>query len=1035
MTLRFGVLGPVQVLVDDRPVADLAPRHRAVLCCLLLHARRTVSSERLIDAIWGDTPPDRARGQIQVAVSALRRTLRDAGAEHLLQTRSAGYVLDVTPEQFDVDAFAALAASPDDAAALRGALALWRGPALADVSAPYVEAARARLEDQRLAVVERLAELDLAAGRTALVVDELTGWTAEHPLRERLRRHLMLALYRLDRQPDALAVARDYRALLVEEHGLDPGKEFVDLERAILTDDPALRPAPAAALRPDGPAQLPPDVPDFVGRAAETARLDELFDGAGAVVISTIEGAGGVGKTALALHWAHRVRDLYPDGQLYVNLHGYSATDPVRPLDAVTGFLRALGVPGTEIPLDLAEAAALYRTLLADRRVLVILDNASGPDQVRPLLPGSRGSRVVVTSRDRLAGLVARDGARLLELGVLPRDRAVELLTRILGRRRTEAEPEAVADLAELCGDLPLALRIAAAHLVSQPRRDVAGYNAELRAGDLLASLEVPGDELASVRGVFGYSYRALAPETARLFRLVGLIPGADLTADAAAALAEIPADRAGALLEELSAAHLLESDRSGRYAPHDLIRVYARQRAEAEDGATCAVEARQRLLRWCLAGAEAAARLLYPQVLRLDAPTTGHAGFPTSSAAMAWLEAERGNLLAAVRYFARHDPQPDVWVLTGALRGFHYQAHYTGDWIAAAREGLHAANVVGDGVGRAISELSLGHAHYTAGGLDLATTHIGRALVAARASEWAAGEGAAEGNLGVVHWAAGRLDEAAEHLSQAVEVGRRIGLLPLQANNLNNLGNVYSDLGLLDRSAETHRQASVLFRELGAGGSEASALNNLGRVYTHLGRYEDAVRVLTDTLVLYRQFGDHGELLALVELARACQELGRFPEAAEHVTAALNGARAIGSPRMEADAQLVVGALAMGQGRTADAEVAYGEALTLARVTGVPRYETPALLGLADVRAARGELDQALELGEQGLALAGQHRYRLHECEAHTLLAELRLDRGEQMSAAEHVRIAREIREHTGYRLHEDRTRAVVAALSSRTR
>ncbi|MEV6525386.1 BTAD domain-containing putative transcriptional regulator [Longispora sp. NPDC051575] len=1026
MTLRFGLLGPVQVLVDDRPVADLAPRHRAVLCCLLLHARRTVSSERLINAIWGDTPPDRARGQIQVAVSALRRTLRDAGAEHLLQTRSAGYVLDVTPEQFDVDAFAALAASPDDAAALRGALALWRGPALADVSAPYVEAARARLEDQRLAVVERLAELDLAAGRTALVVDELTGWTAEHPLRERLRRHLMLALYRLDRQADALAVARDYRALLAEEHGLDPGKEFVDLERAILTDDPALRPAPAAALRPAGPAQLPPDVPDFVGRVGETARLDELFDGAGAVVISTIEGAGGVGKTALALHWAHRVRDLYPDGQLYVNLHGYSATEPVRPLDALTGFLRALGVPGEEIPVDLAEATAAYRTLLADRRVLVILDNASGPDQVRPLLPGSRSSRVVVTSRDRLAGLIARDGARLLELGVLPPDKAVELLTRILGRRRVVDELDAVAELAGLCGGLPLALRIAAAHLVSQPGRDIADYNAELRAGDLLASLEVPGDALASVRVVFGRSYRALAPGHARLFRLVGLLPGADVTADAAAALAEIPADRAAELLGALAAAHLLETDGHGRYAPHDLIRVYARHRAEAEDSAEDRAAAVRRLAGWALSRSDAAARSLYPQLLRLEVDGAGPAAAPAE--ANAWLDAERANLVAIVRHCAEHGPLREAWLLASTLRGYFYLGRHLADWLSTATAAVTSADAAGDHAASAAGELSLGHAHQTAANFDTATAHYNRVLAVAPKAGWSAAEAAAEGNLGNILWSSGRLEEASEHLTRAVDAGRRMGSLPAQANNLGNLGNVYADLGRLREAADHHQRALGLFRDMGAEGGEAHGLHNVGWCHLHMGDFEKALEYTEASAVLFHRLGDQYESAAHYNASEACRELGRIGDARRHADQALEIARAAGDRRLEVGALSAVGEVARLSGRPGEAVALQERAAELGRETDSPEPEARALLWLADACVSLAEVGRARAVVELARKLAVQHNFMRQLCDAHTRLAELDLAAGDRAAAGEHARRAVAIRERTGYRLGEARTFAVLA-------
>ncbi|WP_412542148.1 BTAD domain-containing putative transcriptional regulator [Longispora sp. K20-0274] len=1029
MTAQFGLLGPIEVRTAGRLVALSAPRHRAVLAFLLLNARRIVSPERLIDAIWGAAPPERARGQIQVAVSALRRALRDVGADHLLETRPSGYVLEVAPERLDLDLFTASLASPDaDSAALRAGLALWRGPALADVAAPYVEANRTRLEEQRLTVVERLVARELDAGRHAEVVEELVGWAAESPARESLHRHLMLALFRLGRQPDALAVARDFRRTLAEEYGLDPGAEFVELEKAILVDDPSLRvPAARPAPRRAVPAQLPPDVPDFVGRAEEFERLDDLLASAGAVVITTIEGVGGVGKTALALRWAHRVRDLYPDGQLYVNLHGYSTTEPVRPIDAINGFLRALGVPGEDIPVDLDDAAAAYRTLLADRRALVVLDNANGPDQVRPLLPGSRGSRVVVTSRDRLAGLVARDGARLMELGVLTPGEGVELLTRILGRSRVGDEPGAVGELVRLCGLLPLALRIAAAHLISEPGRRIADYNAELLAGDLLASLEVDGDDLASVRGVFGQSYRRLADEPARLFRLVGVLPGVDVTAESAAALLDTTTARAAAVLEELAAAHLLESRGVGRYEPHDLIRAYARQLAATEDGPDGWRAPLRRLLDGYVVAGDAAARLLYPHKLWLEAPAPEPDRFPDAGGALAWLEAEWANLVAATRHAAQHDPRPAVWILAGALRGYCHLGYLTGDWLLVAGAGLTAARAVADPLGTATCELSLGLAYRVVGDVDAAIAHFDRARADARTADWPVGEAAVESSLGTVHWVAGRLEPAVEHMTRALEIGERIGSLSTQANNLGNLGNVYGDLGRLAEAADHHRRALALYREMGAEGAQALALHNLGGIQTALGRFEEALESVSAAVELFRALGDHYENVALVELSRACRGLGRLEDAERHAGAALASAQGADDTRLETEAFNELGSVATGQGRIADALWAHGEAR--ARAGAVPLEDLRAMIGLVDAHVAGGDLDQARQLAEQARDLAEQRDFVQLRCEAYTRLAELRSLAGDRAGAAGHAALAMDIRERTGYRMGEERTRAALAA------
>ena len=487
------------------------------------------------------------------------------------------------------------AGQPERAAALLAdALGLWRGRALVDVPATLaVEAEAARLEEQRLAALEARIDADLACARHAVLIPELRKLVLDYPLRERLWGQLVLALYRSGRQADALSAYREIHQLLEAELGVEPGAALRRLHQRILSADAALdapaRSAPGARATPAPvPRQLSADVAGFTGRGEHLRRLGQLLGGDGqgpaALVIAAIVGTAGVGKTALAVHWAHQVAGRFADGQLYVDLRGVARRPPLPPAEALAQLLRALGVPAAQVPPELEEAAGTYRSLLAGRRVLVVLDNAASPDQVRPLLPGSPTCLVVVTSRNQLRGLVAKDDARLLTLDVLGRDEAAALVGRVIGDARVRAEPAATAELARLCAHLPLALRIAGANLADHPGQPIADYTAELAEGDRLAKLVVGGDEQTAVRSSLDLSYQRLAPPERRLFRLLGLVPGPDVSAAAAAALAGTTPERAELVLDRLALAHLLARRAPGRFAVHDLLRLYAIDRALREE-------------------------------------------------------------------------------------------------------------------------------------------------------------------------------------------------------------------------------------------------------------------------------------------------------------------------------------------------------------------------------------------------------------------------------------------------------------------
>ncbi|MFF4987019.1 BTAD domain-containing putative transcriptional regulator [Streptosporangium saharense] len=611
--LKIGLLGAVQARCECREIPLGPPRQRAVLALLALEAGRTVPMERLIRGLWGERAPAGARGLVQGYVSRLRPAL--AGVGVTIAYAPQGYLLELASEQVDVHEFRisvtrARSLDTDEAraVALRHAIALWRGEPLSGVSGgELLDRLRETLAEERLSVIEECLNTETRAGRDTVLIPELIALVAEHPFREGLVGLLMLALCRAGRRADALERYERTRRRLVEELGLDPGPELRQLHQRILRG--TVRAAGTVLSSPvetvTVPAQLPAEPGQFTGRAAELRLLDSVATRGDTVAISLVTGAGGVGKTALAVHWAHRIRSRFPDGQLYVNLRGGSPQRPLRPIEALGRFLRALGVPADRVPDTVEEAGAVYRSLLADRRVLVVLDNAGSVEQVRPLLPGGRRCATVVTSRERLAGLVVRDGAVPVPLGALASEEAVTLFGKLLGGERLSAEPEAARDLARSCGYLPLALRVAAADIAGGPAGDTAGRARRLadtrRSMPTLGALGAVGEAREAARGALDRSYRHLDPPSRRLFRLLGMLPGPVFALEAAAALAGTTPGETDRLLCGLAAARLVEETEPGRYVLHDLVREYALDRAWAEEPGPSRARALDALLTWYL--------------------------------------------------------------------------------------------------------------------------------------------------------------------------------------------------------------------------------------------------------------------------------------------------------------------------------------------------------------------------------------------------------------------------------------------------
>lgn len=1008
VSMEFRVLGPVEFVVDDRVVPTGHPRQRCVLAVLLIEVNRTVPTEQLIDRVWGERPPARARNVLSGYMTRLRAVI--SAGETSLDRRPGGYSLSADPRLIDLHRFRDLATrgrAAQDPELLAGALNLWRGLPFADTASDWLLNMRATLENERLEAHLRRNEILLGRGGHAELLAELHDLATAHPLDERVTRQLVIALYRCGRQADALAAYSRSRALLSEELGLDPSPESQALQRQILGSDPALTTAPPPPASRPVPRQLPAVTADFTGRGGELA----LLDATGTTPVVTIDGAAGVGKTALAVSWGRRVAGRFPDGQLFVNLRGYSPGRPLSTLGALAQFLRALGVPPDQLPLDVDEAAALYRSVLAERRVLVVLDDARGPGQVRPLLPGNPGCTVVITSRNRLGGLIAKDGAQRLTLDVLDPRTAIDLLSRLLGAQRVAREPEAAAELARLCTHLPLALRIAAANLANHPHRPIAEHAAELRAGNRLDKLQIDGDREAAVRTAFELSYAALEPDARLAFRRIGLVPGPDFTAASVAVLLPGSAEESARLLETLSAAHLVEPATAGRYRCHDLLKLFAAELARTDDDRTAALD---RLVAAGVEAARSAAVVLYPHMLRLPGGVPDREVFTDHSDALAWLDGERAGLVALIEHAASHGPRRVAWQLADTLRGYFWLRRCADDWLATARTALAAAQEAGDPLAQAAARLSLADVHWSVGQHAEAMTNYAQALEHARRAGWADGQATILGNLAGVNLERGELALARENYTGALELHREKGR---RAVTLSNLGNLDWEQGAL-ADAQRHFIEALELHESPV--AMANSLVNLGCVRHDLGLPADqSLADLTEALALAREIGDDAdEANALVGVAAVLRDAGKPADAHDRAREALELARRIGGRRIETCALNVLGSISQRLARPAEAVEHHSQALELSAATGDRRAEVEALTGVADAMLALGRPGAAAGHAARAVALAEEAGYRLLAGYAEVVLADADRLRGDAASAAAHAGRAAEAFASTGGRL-----------------
>ncbi|MFS8102653.1 tetratricopeptide repeat protein [Lentzea alba] len=872
---RFAVLGAIEAYAGDEPL-DLGPAmQRKVLAVLLVNAGQTVSSNQIVEAVWHDTRPHNALNTLYTYIARLRQV---EGLE--IARRPGGYLFDAEPESVDLQRFRTLLRRArdlpdDDAADLIGeALGLWRGEPFDAADTPWFVQQRAALSEERFAARLRYTDIALRCGRHGALVPELTAVAAEHPRDERVAGQLLLALYRDGRQAEALRYYEDLRVRLAEELGADPSPELRLLHRQMLTGDPALTLLTGQAV----PCQLPAPPPAFVGRAGVLAELDGAASG-----VVVVGGPGGVGKTALVLRWAHDHASRFPDGQLHVNLRGFDpSTPPARAAVVLRGFLGALGVLPERTPDDLDARSALFRERVAGRRMLVVLDNALDEDQVRPLLPGGSTCLVVVTSRNRLTGLVASEQARPVTVPMLTDDEAIALLTHRLGSARL-TDSDALHDLIRLTAGLPLALAVVAARALTHPAFPLDALVKELRDERSRLDALDAGEPASNVRAVTSWSYHRLSPAAARLFRLLGVHPGPDIDLVASAALAGAEPAQVRRLLAELTRAHVLDEPAPGRFASHDLLRAFARDEATPGE----AREALGRVLDHYLHTGFAAERQLSPHWPPIDLAPPRPGAFPlqagTYDEAVEWFTAERAALLACADLAIRDGWDVHAWQLPWVLSTYLTRSGHWDDRAASQRAALTAARRLGDHAALAEVLLLLGRGHSVLGDQPRAVDELTEALMSYRAIENRTGEGIAHFSLSVAHARRSDPTTALEHAQQALALFRRAGDRAWEAFSLAAAGWYHAQLGEADLAIDTSTAALRLLRDVGDRDCEAHTQRTLGVVQQQRGDHAAAVGHHRRASRLFRDLGDsYSEAATADQLGDSLHALGESSAAHE---------------------------------------------------------------------------------------------------------------------------------------------------------
>lgn len=960
------VLGPVEASGPSGPALLHGARQRAVLGVLALHAGTVLPIPRLIDVLWGDDPPRTAVKTLHSHVARIRQALAECGFPPVLLTKEPGYVLDVPPDVVDAHRFERLVrtAHQDGAVAgFRAATALWRGDAFADTPLTgWGQREIDRLHELRLSTVEDLWDALLRTGGHEDAVRELPRLLAAHPTRERLAGLHMRALYLAGRHTDALEAFQTLRARLAEEFGADPGPELLALHTSILRRDPELERGPASS----GPAQLPARVGHFTGRDTEIARLDRaLEDGERPVVL--ISGAAGMGKTALAVQWAHRITDRFPDGQLFIDLRGHDPRLAMSAQDALAHLLRSLDVADEQVPGEPTERAARYRSLLHDRRCVIVVDNAPSVAEILPLVPGTGPSLLVVTSRQALAALSSWHAVHAIALDVLDHTASLALLARVLGADRVARERGPAARLARLCGGMPLALRIAAARLVGTPDRPIAELAAELVGGNRLETLAVDGDS-RTVRAVLASAYLPLAAAQARMFRRAGRSPGTTVSTALAAALCGMSAGDGRSAAAGLASSHLVTGAGPDRFRYHDLIRDFARQCARTDEPDQALAETADRLVDWYLTVADAANRVIDPN-RDLVTPTLRHPApappFPADRhAALAFLVAERENLLPVVRFARDNGRAVAAWQLTYLLTSF---ADATGHWherIELCRLGAAAATELGD----AKAEAEMLRA------------------------------------LGVAYFMVRRLHDALDTNRLALATAKAAGDVNGEGHVYNNIANAYVELRRFDEAITAHRMAVTRSAAAGNQLGHALAQRNLGYTYVRMGRAEDSLGPLTGALATFRELGNTRlEAATLDTLGEAHRERGDHDAALAFLGEAIAVSRATGDRWMEWESLLDAGVVHLGRKDYAAALADFDQSLAISREVGDRHGEAAALHHIGRAHLGTGDLNAAHEHLAQAMSVRARVPDDYEEARLHRDLAELAARSGQDAAASAH--------------------------------
>jgi DNA-binding SARP family transcriptional activator len=987
--VEFRILGPLEAAVDSKLLELHGNRQQTVLAMLLLGANNVVPTDRLLEAIYGECLPPTARSQAQIIISSLRRMLASCGDDTIIRTHPHGYVIRVDEGQLDSQRFEGLVSAAKTArssgnpqvavARYRDAARLSRGPALYGIESEPVRAAAARLDEMLFNVIEERIALELELGRHQELVGELTELVARYPYREQLRRYQMLALYRCDRTAEALESYRQARRMMIDELGVEPSDRLQQLECAILNSDPVLdlrpdltigvaQPMPA---RREVPNLLPADIADFTGRTEQIARICRHLRQGGrdrrlASPVVVVEGRGGVGKTTLAVHVARRMADEFPDGQLFADLHA-DGSQQVSPARVLERFLRALGLPGPQIPEELDERAEMFRNLLAKRKILVVLDNVASESQVSPLLPGGPAVSVIVTSRTRFTGLA---GALRVELDVFDVTSSVDLLTHIVGSARLRAYPEVTAAIARHCDNLPLALRIAGARLAARPHWS-ARHMVERLADESRRLDELRHGEMG-IRASISLTYESASKQAQQLFRLLALLEMPAFSGWVGAAVLDETVEYAEDLLDELVSVRLIDCPDSGtgperQYRFHDLIRVFARERLAAEESAAQRRIVLERVLGGLLYIADEARRRYYGGDfvrIRSDAarwPVPDPVVDALVEDPLIWYDQHRTALVSGVRQAANAGFAELCWSLASTTAALFEARVYLDEWRETHEIALQATRNAGNVRGQAAMLYHLGALDVTQLRFESAREKF---VTAARLFEGVRdpnGIALVTRHLATIDRLSGRFEDARLHYEQALEIFQRIGDLIGVALAKHGLAQIAIAQGRSDTAMTVLSEALALCETAHCRRIEAQVLHRIGEAHVQAGQLDKAVNAFERSLAISADIGDLiGIAYAQQGIGTAQTRRGEFDHARAALQDAVELARRVGERLVEGRALLGLSELALAQGEPGPTELLGERATAIFEDLLAPLHQARSLPGCA--RADPGEIDSADE-------------------------------------------------------------------------